>query len=590
MALDAATLALCGRELSRALEGARIDKIFEPTRDEIVLNMRTRTGAPRLLLCARSGSARACLTRETFENPAVPPSFCMLLRKHFTGGRLLRVRSLPDERILFFDFACTNEMGDSVENTLAAELMGRYSNIVLIQTRCPSKPEAEGKILDALKRVDFEDSEVRQLLPGLVDTLPPRPARRSFLFDDLDALLAAVCGRDLPLSDALMKATGGVGPVVCREAAWRALQGRDTPASALTGEERGAARRVIEEIRAQYTRGGTPTAVARDGRPIEFSFLPLTQYGGGCAKTQYESYSALLEGYYAEKDRQERLRQKGRELARTVRSLHERAVRKAAARRAEYAESEKAEHLRVYGELLSANLWAIERGARSVTLENYYDGKPVEIPLDVRLTPSANAQKYFKEYKKKQTAARMLTELIAQSDAEAAYLETVQYEVDAAEGEAALGEIRAELKAGGYLKYYKVRDKKQKPADFLRYTSSDGFPILVGRNNAQNDRLTLKTARGRDLWFHVKNAPGSHVVVLGGGQRIPERTQTEAAILAAVHSSQNSGAKVQVDYTEVKNVWKANGAKPGMVLYETYETAVVTPDPALAQRLRDAGR
>ena len=204
----------------------------------------------------------------------------------------------------------------------------------------------------------------------------------------------------------------------------------------------------------------------------------------------------------------------------------------------------------------------------------------------MRLTPSANAQKYFKEYKKKQTAARMLTELIAQSDAEAAYLETVQYEVDAAEGEAALAEIRAELKAQGYLKYYKVRDKKQKPADFLRYESTDGFLILVGRNNAQNDRLTLKTARGKDLWFHVKNAPGSHAVVMSGGRDIPDPTKTQAAILAAVHSSQNSGAKVQVDYTEVKNVWKANGAKPGMVLYDPYETAVVTPDPSLAERLR----
>lgn len=249
-------------------------------------------------------------------------------------------------------------------------------------------------------------------------------------------------------------------------------------------------------------------------------------------------------------------------MAKTVHNLHERAVRKAAARREEQAQSAASEELRVYGELLSANLWAIQRGAKNVTLTNYYDGKEVTIPLDVRLSPSANAQKYFKEYKKKQTAARMLTELIAESDAEAEYLATVQYEVETAEGEAALAEIRAELKSQGYLKYYKAKDKKQKPADFLRYVSSDGFPILVGRNNAQNDRLTLKTARGRDVWFHVKNAPGSHAVVLSGGQPVPDTTKTEAAVLAAVHSSQNGGAKVQVDYTEVRNVWKANGQSP----------------------------
>ena len=221
-----------------------------------------------------------------------------------------------------------------------------------------------------------------------------------------------------------------------------------------------------------------------------------------------------------------------------------------------------------------------------MTLTNYYDGKEVTIPLDVRLSPSANAQKYFKEYKKKQTAARMLTELIAESDAEAEYLATVQYEVETAEGEAALAEIRAELKSQGYLKYYKAKDKKQKPADFLRYVSSDGFPILVGRNNAQNDRLTLKTARGRDVWFHVKNAPGSHAVVLSGGQPVPDTTKTEAAVLAAVHSSQNGGAKVQVDYTEVRNVWKANGAKPGMVLYEVYTTVYVTPREKLLDELK----
>lgn len=587
MALDAATMALCARELSDALVDARIDKIFEPTRDEVVLNLRTRTDSPRLFLSARSGSARACLTQEAFENPQTPPSFCMLLRKHFTGGRLLAVRTLPDERILFFDFQCTNEMGDTVVNTMAAELMGRYSNLVLVQTSNPAGPAAEGKIIDALKRVDFEDSAVRQLLPGLAYTLPPQPQKISFLHGDLDALLAAVREKDLPVAEALIKTTGGVGPVVCREAAFRAFGGRDAAADQMTDAEAAALRRVLEEMRAIYADGGAPTAVtAQDGRPIEFSFLPLTQYAGGAGQTRYASYSELLEGYYAAKDKAERLRQKSRDLARTVHNLHERAVRKAAARREEQAESAACEELRVFGELLSANLWAVERGAKSVRLTNYYDGGEVDIPLDVRLTPSANAQKYFKEYKKKQTAARMLTQLIAESDAEAAYLESVQYEVEAAEGEAALAEIRAELKSQGYLKYYKVRDKRQKPADFLRYESTDGFLILVGRNNAQNDKLTLKTARGKDVWFHVKNAPGSHAVVMSGGRDVPDSTKTQAAILAAVHSSQNGGAKVQVDYTEVKNVWKANGAKPGMVLYDPYETAVVTPDPSLAERLR----
>lgn len=590
MALDAATIALCARELDANLQDARIDKIFEPTRDEVVLNMRTRTEGFKLLLSARSGSARACLTTEVFENPATPPSFCMLLRKHFTGGRLLGVRTIPDERILFFDFQCTSEMGDTVVNTIAAEMMGRYSNLVLIQTKNPSFPEKEGKIIDALKRVDFEDSEVRQLLPGLRYQLPPRPDRLGFFSAGTPELLAALTKKELPVGDALMKVAGGIGPVVCREVAWRAFGGRDVMADALTAEEKTALANAVEMVKTAFAAGGRPTMVSMENRPVEFSFLPLTQYGAQHLQG-FESYSALLEGYYAAKDKAERMRQKGRELSRTVHNLYDRAVRKAAARREERAQSQNSDQLRVYGELLSANLWAIQKGAKEVVVTNYYDGQPVTIPLDARLSPSANAQKYFKEYKKKQTAARMLTQLIEESDHEVEYLATVRYEVEQAESEAALGEIRAELKAQGYLKYYKQRDKKQKPADFLRYRSSDGFVILVGRNNAQNDRLTLKTARGRDWWFHVQKAPGSHTVVLSEGKTVPDRTKEEAAIVAAIHSSLYTGgasaAKVPVDYTEVKHVWKAAGAKPGMVLYDPYETAYVTPDTDLEERLRE---
>ena len=578
MALDAATLALVARELKTSLGDARIDKIFEPTRDEVVLHLRMRTGAARLLLSARSGSARVCLTRETFENPPTPPSFCMLLRKHFTGGRLTDIRMIDGERIVFFDFACVNEMGDNVVNTIAAELMGRYSNIVLVQS---------GRIIDALKRVDFEDSDIRQLLPGLAYTLPPRPDRPLLMQAEPADIVREISQRGLPVAQALMKTCGGCCPALCREAAFRAFGARDVDADRMTEEESAALEAAIAQMQALWRDGGAPTAVvSEDGRPTEFSFLPLTQYEGGARLVAYDTYSELLEGYYAAKDKAERLRQKSKDLHKTVKSMHERAVRKLAARREEQQQSEASDGLRVFGELLSANLWAIRKGDKSATVTNYYDGSEVTIPLDVRLSPNENAQKYFKEYKKRRTAAKLLTELIAQSEHEIAYLESVLYEVESARGEAELGEIRAELKAQGYLKYYKVKDKKQKPADVLRYRSSDGFAILVGRNNAQNGKLTLKTARGRDLWFHVKDAPGSHVVVMSEGRDIPDTTRTEAAVLAALHSGGGAGgAKIAVDYTEVKNVWKANGAKPGMVLYDHYETAFVAPDESLAERL-----
>ena len=446
-----------------------------------------------------------------------------------------------------------------------------------------------GKILDALKRVDFEASAVRQLLPGLPYTLPPKPDRPLLMQAPPQALAALCAQKDMPVADALMKATGGCGPAVCREAAFCAFGTEDIYAAAMTEAQCAALAAQLEELQAVWRAGGTPTAVVNaEGRPVEFSFVPLHQYGETCSLVPYESCSALLEGYYAAKDKAERLRQRSKDLAKTVKNLYERAQRKLSARRAEQEESEQSGHLRVWGELLMANLWALRKGDRAAAVTNYYTGETENIPLDVRLSPTANAQKYFKEYKKKQTAAKVLRQLIEESQAEVAYLETVLYEVGQAEGEAALAEVREELRAGGYLKRSRQKEKKQKPADFIRYRSSDGFVILVGRNNMQNEKLTLKTARGRDVWFHVKNAPGSHVVVLCEGQEVPNRTKTEAAILAAYHSSQNGGAKVPVDYTFVKHIRKTGGLRPGMVLYDIYETAYVTPDAALAARL--AGR
>ncbi|MEF9970336.1 MAG: NFACT family protein, partial [Ruthenibacterium sp.] len=378
MALDAATIALTANELAGALGDAKIDKIFEPTRDEVVLNLRKRDGNARLFLSARSGSARVCLTRENFENPMTPPSFCMLLRKHFTGGRLIAVRTVEDERIAFFDFQCTSEMGDTVLNTIAVELMGRYSNLVLVQN---------DKIIDALKRVDFEDSEIRQLLPGLPYVLPPKPAKLPFLTAQPAEIVAALAEKALPVGDALMKLVCGVGPVICREAAFRAFGGKEVNAAQMTAEEAAALTAAITEIQTIYHTNPAPTAVlAPDGRPIEFSFLPLTQYTqaeNGMQLVPYSGFSALLEGYYATKDKAERLRQKSRELNKTVHNLYERAVRKQAARKEEQAQGAASDYLRVYGELLSANLWAFERGAKSVTVNNYYDGQDVTIPLDV---------------------------------------------------------------------------------------------------------------------------------------------------------------------------------------------------------------
>ena len=435
------------------------------------------------------------------------------------------------------------------------------------------------------------DSDVRQLLPGLPYTTPPKPARPDFLLVSSASIVAAACQRELPVADALNKTVAGVGPVVCREAAWRAFDGEHLPANELTDAQKRSLMAAIDELKELHAQGGCPCSVtAPDGKPVEYTFFRPQQYGEQYTIREWPSFNAMLEGYYAEKDRAERLRTKSKELHKAVHNMYDRALRKQAARQEELAASGKSEKLRLYGELLSANLYLAQKGMKSLTVPNWYDeGKEVTIPLDLRFSPSQNAQNFFKNYKKKQTAARMLVDLLAEGEKEIAYLETVLYEVESASGEAALNEIRMELKNQGYLKYYKQRDKKQKPADFLRYTSSDGFEILVGRNNAQNDKLTLHTARGKDLWFHVQKAPGSHVVVMSRGEDIPDTTKQEAAELAVIHSSAykaGTGAKVAVDTTEVKNIWKANGAKPGMVLYEVYTTVYITPRDGLEEQLK----
>ena len=489
MALDAATLALTAAELKATLTDAKIAKLFEPTRDELVITLRTRTDTYSLLLSARSGSARVCLTEESFENPETPPSFCMLMRKHLTGGRLLDVRMEPGDRIVYFEFQCTNEMGDLVRNILCAELMGRYSNLVLVQN---------GKIIDALKRVDFEDSDVRQLLPGLPYTTPPKPARPDFLLVSSASIVAAACQRELPVADALNKTVAGVGPVVCREAAWRAFDGEHLPANELTDAQKRSLMAAIDELKELHAQGGCPCSVtAPDGKPVEYTFFRPQQYGEQYTIREWPSFNAMLEGYYAEKDRAERLRTKSKELHKAVHNMYDRALRKQAARQEELAASGKSEKLRLYGELLSANLYLAQKGMKSLTVPNWYDeGKEVTIPLDLRFSPS---------------------------------------------------------------------------------------------QNAQNDKLTLHTARGKDLWFHVQKAPGSHVVVMSRGEDIPDTTKQEAAELAVIHSSAykaGTGAKVAVDTTEVKNIWKANGAKPGMVLYEVYTTVYITPRDGLEEQLK----
>ncbi len=572
MALDAVTLSLLSCELNERLLGARIDKITMPSKEEVLLSLRTRNDSFKLFICLRSGGARIGVSEEIYENPDVPPSFCMLLRKHLSGGRILSVEGVHGERIVNLSVAATNELGDGRTIIVAAELMGRYANLVLY--------EKDGKVIDALKRIDFEASEQRQLLPGLLYTLPPKQDREFFL-DIIPDTLADLALQNDDLQRGIMSATGGIGPVVAREIICRSgatLMGNTVEHNILSDS--------IASIQQEARENNPPVMVKNEkGEPCEFCFFAPAQFPSDYSLTPYNSYSKLLSDYYSRKEQQIRLTQKSGNLTRQVKQLLERSVRKLEARRDELAKSEKSEQSRLYGELLSANIHLFKRGDSSVELLNYYSGEQVKIKINPLLTPAANSQKYYTDYKKKQTAVRMLTDLIKEGELEIEYLKTVQYETSVATTELELLEIRKELKEVGYLKNYKQRNKKQKPADFLRFTSCDGFLILVGRNNLQNEKLSVKTARGKDYWFHVKNSPGSHVVVMSEGKDIPNSTLNDAAALAVHFSSQKGSNKVPVDHTMVKNLKKTSDLPLGMVIYEIYETAYVTPTEEQLKRL-----
>ncbi len=574
MALDAITISLLSKELDSVLENSRIDKIHQPSKDEVVFHIRKRDGNLKLLISARSGSARICTTKETFENPQTPPSFCMLLRKYLAGARFISSNYVKGERIIMLSFLVSNEIGDMVNIDMAVELMGRYANIVLINK--------DGKIIDAMKRVDADASSIRQLLPGLIYKLPPNRENPKLIEETKDVVKKVTAYEGL-VSQSFMKNTQGLGAVIAREIAHLSNLD-DVYADSLDISQKMKLDFAVEKVVNYYHNPVFTTVFDESEKPIEFSFMPLTQYGD-LKQVHYKNLSELLDEYYSKKDKQERLRQKGKDLYRLVNNLLERNVRKSALRKEDLIKSENSLPLKIKGELLTANLYKLEKGMSSVKVLNYYDNTEITIKLDPRLTGNENAQKYFKDYKKKQTAVKILKELIVQDEIEYEYLKSIEYIISQADNEQELMSVRNELYTARYIKYFKTKTKKQKSQDFIKYISSDGFLILIGRNNLQNDKLTMKTARGKDLWFHTKNAPGSHVVVMSQGQDIPLKTQNEAAMLAVFYSSQKESSKVAVDYTFVKNIKKTNDLKPGMVIYDTNETAYVTPDLEIINNL-----
>ena len=576
MALDGAFLRHIKQELEGQLLGSRVDKVYQPNREELLIAFRSREAACKVLFSARANSARVHFTTIPLENPKQPPMLCMLLRKKLLGAKVVAIRQPELERLLHFDFDSINELGDHVTLTLTMEVMGRYSNIIL--------SDEEGKIIDALKRVDAEMSSQRLVLPGLTYRLPPPQSKLCPLSTVSQQVVEGLKAlpRDMELSKGYLAVLQGVSPIVCRELAYRVGRGRELTVKTMDEEQLFRAGFFYQQMRdaVEEVSGKPYMAVNLQGKPMDFSFLEIHQYGTAAVVKEAESFSQLLDDFYRERDKQERMRVREQDLLKLLSTHSERLSRKIGVQRGELEQCADRDGLRVAGDLISANMYQLEKGAQSADLANFYeeDAPLVHIKLDPALTPSQNAQKYYKEYRKAKTAEEKLTEQISLAEQELEYLETVLDALARAETERDLSEIRAELQEQGYLR--KLRSKKEKPAAVsapMKFTTSDGFTVLVGRNNRQNDKLTLKTANNNDIWFHTKNIPGSHTVLVTEGKSPTETAMTEAAQLAALHSRAKDSAQVPVDYTQIRNVSKPVGAKPGMVIYVNYKTIYVTP-------------
>lgn len=576
MALDGAFLRHIKKELEEKLLGARVDKIHQPNREELVVAFRSRESACKVLFSARANSARVHLTTMALENPKQPPMLCMLLRKRLQGAKLTAIRQPELERLLHFDFDTVNELGDHVTLTLTIEIMGRYSNIILTGP--------DGKVIDALKRVDAEMSSQRLVLPGLTYQLPPPQNKLCMLMATPQELAEALKAlpRDMELSKGLLAVLQGVSPVVCREIAHRVGRGRELTVMTMDEEQNFRLGYFYQRWRETVTdvSGAPYMAVNLQKKPMDFSFTDIQQYGTSAVVRQGESFSQMLDEFYWERDTLERMRVREQDLLRLLSTHSERLSRKINAQKAELEQCAQRETLRVAGDLLSANLYSLEKGAELAELPNFYEeGQPLmKIKLDPALTPNQNAQKYYKEYRKAKTAEEKLTQQIELAGKDLEYLDSVLDALARAVTERDLAEIRAELKEQGYIRAN--RGKKEKPPAVsapLSFTTADGFTVLVGRNNRQNDRLTMKLANNNDIWFHVKNIPGSHTVLVSEGRSPTPAAMEEAARLAARHSKAKDSAQVPVDYTQIRNVSKPQGARPGMVIYVNYKTIFVNP-------------
>ena len=572
MAFDACMMRATLSEFASEFSDAKIEKVLQPQNDEIDLVIHSGRVSRRLLFNVGPNAPRLQLTDTVKENPLKAPSFCMFLRKHLVGARIVGVEQPGFDRIAVFRVACYDEMGFPVERKIVCEIMGKYANLIIL--------DADGKITSALKIIDFAASTVRQVIPGLKYTLPEKADKISPLLIDKALFMKKLA--EFPVERTgekfITSTYSGIATQIARELVYRVTGNIDVPISEMNIDR-------FYEVFESWQRllndeKYTPTLVIdKSGKPIDYSYMDISYLGTDVTVRHFDTLRELFDTYFAEKDRLERIRQRAHDLITLLNNAVARTERKLALQREALLNSEQGEEYKKRADLITANIYKIERGMSKVRCVDYYSENfpEIEIELDTRLSPSQNAQRFYKLYNKSKTAKEVLTEQISLWEKELVYLESVRSFLDKAECEEHLTELREELYRSGYsskLKNYRPQKKiKMQP---LELKTSGGYRILVGRNNIQNDYLTFKLASKEDIWFHVKDMPGSHVIMVTEGEEPSERDYTEAAELAAYYSKATAGP-VAVDYTKVRNVKKPAAAKPGFVIYKTNYTAFVSP-------------
>lgn len=583
MAFDGITVSAIKAEIEDKILGGRIDKVYQPEKDEIILGIRSMGQAYKLLLTSNASNPKFHFTQTNPSNPMTPPLFCMVMRKHLQSGKIIKIEQPDFDRILNIYVESLNELGDYSVKKLVLEIMGRHSNIILT--------DENNTILDCIKHIGHDTSSVREVLPGREYTLPPSQGKINTLELD-DNNFKEVLGNNpsFEIQSVIYKNYTGISPIAASEICYRANVNGSTPVEALTDIQKEIVfnkfAELVEDIKANRF---YPESITNEkGKTIDFSPIEMTQFNGLEIK-KYTSISELIESFYANRDFAYRIGQKTQDLRKLITQNIERCIRKKDIQMQTLRSIKNRDELRLKGELLTANIYSIKKGMTTVELPNYYSENQelVAIELDSNKTPSENAQKYYKAYNKAKRTFEALKDQIKSNDEELAYLESVLTSVNNCTDEQDVKEIRRELREEGYVKKVKnQKDKSKKHSVPLHFISQDGFDIYVGKNNIQNDELTLKFARPRDIWMHTKNIPGSHVIIVANGQTIPDTTLNEGAMLSAFYSKAKNSSKVPVDYTEKKNVKKPNGSKPGFVIYETNKTAYITTSEEEIKKIR----